>query len=229
MTSNTYRMSKEWNAEHGKADPENRLWWRFPYRRMEVEAIRDSMLAVSSRLNPKMYGPAMFPYIPPEALAGNSDPDKIWPAYDESEASRRTVYAFIKRSLVVPMIEVLDLCDTTKTSAKRAVTSVAPQALTLFNGRFVNEQAAHFARRLEREAGADPGRQIERAYSLALCRPPTAAEKETMLDFLASEAARLVEDSAKSPAPLDASTARNKALDQLCRVIFNLNEFVYPD
>jgi hypothetical protein len=229
MTSNTYRMSKEWNAEYGKIDPENRLSWRFPYRRLEVEAIRDSMLAVSGRLNPKMFGPAMFPFIPPEALAGNSDPDKIWPAYDEAEASRRTVYAFIKRSLVVPMIEVLDLCDTTKTSAKRAVTSVAPQALTLFNGRFVNEQAAHFARRLEREAGDDPARQIERAYQLALCRSPTAAEKQTMLDFLVTEAARLVEESAGSSAPLDAETATHKALDQLCRVVFNLSEFVYSD
>ncbi|MGE5192358.1 MAG: DUF1549 and DUF1553 domain-containing protein [Deltaproteobacteria bacterium] len=229
MTSNTYRMSKEWNAEYGKTDPENRLLWRFPYRRLEVEAIRDSMLAVSGRLNPKMYGPAMFPFIPPEALAGNSDPDKIWPAYDEAEASRRTVYAFIKRSLVVPMIEVLDLCDTTKSSAKRAVTSVAPQALTLFNGRFVNEQAGHFARRLEKEAGDDPGRQIERAYQLALCRPPTAAEKKTMLEFLAAEAAGLAEESAGSAAPQEAATARHKALDQLCRVIFNLNEFVYSD
>jgi hypothetical protein len=229
MTSNTYRMSKEWNAEYGKTDPENRLWWRFPYRRLEVEAIRDSMLAVSGRLNPKMYGPAMFPFIPPEALAGNSDPDKIWPAYDEAEASRRTVYAFIKRSLVVPMIEVLDLCDTTKSSARRAVTSVAPQALTLFNGRFVNEQAAHFARRLEREASDDPARQIERAYELALCRPPTAAEMSTALDFVATEAARLLEESAASPAPLADQKARHRALDQLCRVIFNLNEFVYPD
>jgi hypothetical protein len=229
LTSNTYRMSKEWNAAYGRADPENRLWWRFPYRRMEVEAIRDSMLAVSGRLNPKMYGPPMFPFIPQEALAGNSDPDKIWPAYDEAEASRRTVYAFIKRSLVVPMIEVLDLCDTTKSSAKRAVTSVAPQALTLFNGRFVNEQAAHFARRLEREAGDDRDRQIEQAYRLALCRPPTGAEKDTMREFLATEAVRLIEESVKSPAVLDAQTARQKAVDQLCRVIFNLNEFVYPD
>jgi Protein of unknown function (DUF1553) len=222
-------MNKEWNAAYGKADPENRLWWRFPYRRLEVEAIRDSMLAVSGRLNPKMYGPAMFPFIPQEALAGNSDPDKIWPAYDEAEASRRTVYAFIKRSLVVPMIEVLDLCDTTKSSAKRAVTSVAPQALTLFNGRFVNEQAAHFARRLEREAGDDRDRQIDRAYQLAFCRPATGAEKNTMREFLATEAARQIEEAAKSPAVLDSQTARQKALDQLCRVIFNLNEFVYPD
>jgi hypothetical protein len=229
LSSNTYRMSKEWNNEYGKVDPENRLWWRFPYRRLEVEAIRDSVLHVSGRLNAKMYGPAMYPFIPQEALAGNSDPDKIWPAYDEAEASRRTVYAFIKRSLVVPMIEVLDLCDTTKSSAKRAVTSVAPQALTLFNGRFVNEQAVHLARRLEKEAGDDVDHQIARAYLLALCREPTAVECQTMRDFVGAEAARLSAEAAAASTPLAPEAARHQALEQLCRVIFNLNEFVYPD
>jgi hypothetical protein len=229
LTSNTYKMSKQWHDEYGAADPENRLWWRFPYRRLEVEAIRDSMLLVSGKLSPKMFGPPMFPFIPKEAREGNSDPDKIWPAYDEAEASRRTVYAFIKRSLVVPMIEVLDLCDTTKSSARRAVTSVAPQALTLFNGQFVNEQAVHLAARLEREAGPDAGRQIEHAYRLALSREPTATERKTMLEFMATEAVRIVEESAGSELPVTAPVARMKALEQLCRVIFNLNEFVYPD
>src|SRR5207249_5941791 len=121
------------------------------------------------RLNHQMYGPSMYPEIPKEALEGHSDPDKTWKVFDERDASRRTVYAFLKRSMVVPMLEILDLCDTTRSSAKRTVTTVAPQALTLFNGDFVNRQAGYFARRLEREAGYDPEKQIERAYLLALC------------------------------------------------------------
>jgi mono/diheme cytochrome c family protein len=119
LTSNTYRMSKEWNAVYGAADPEDRLLWRMPYQRLEVEAIRDSALAASGQLNTKMYGPSMFPHIPPAAMEGSSDPDKIWKESDEREASRRTIYAFIKRSMVVPMLEVLDLCDSTRTAAKR--------------------------------------------------------------------------------------------------------------
>src|SRR5207244_1886566 len=119
VSSNTYRMSKRSNAQYAAEDPEDRLLWRVPYRRLEVEAIRDSMLAVSGQLNPKMYGPSMYPFVPKEALAGHSDPDKIWKPFDEREASRRTVYAFIKRSLVVPMLEVLDLCDTTRSSDRR--------------------------------------------------------------------------------------------------------------
>src|SRR5262249_38047180 len=229
LSSSTYRMSRETNAEYAAADPENLLWWRFPYHRLEVEAIRDSMLHVSGRLDRAMFGPAMFPFIPREALEGNSDPDLIWPAYNEPAASRRTVYTFIKRSLIVPMIEVLDLCDTTKSSARRAVTSVAPQALTLFNGQFANEQAGHFADRLEREAGDDVPAQIDRAWLLALCREPTALERRSMSAFLAAETARQIEDSAAAGSAIDRTGARHQALVQLCRVIFNLNEFVYSD
>jgi hypothetical protein len=229
LTSSTYRMSKEWNPEYGAKDPENRLWWRFPYRRLEVEAIRDSMLLVSGSLNRTMFGPAMFPFIPKEAQEGNSDPEKIWPAYDEITASRRTVYAFVKRSLVVPMLEVLDLCDTTKSSARRPVTSVAPQALTLFNGKFVNEQAERFAQRLEREAGNDLLRQIDRGWILALARLPRDAERNTMAEFVTAEAARITQESAGAVSPISPAEAKRRALVQLCRVIFNLNEFVYPD
>ena len=211
------------------ADPENLLLARFPYRRLEVEAIRDSMLAVSGRLNARVGGPSMYPEVPKEALAGSSDPDKIWKPFDEADASRRTVYAFLKRSFMVPMLEVLDVCDTTQSSDKRAVTSVAPQALTLFNGEFVNRQARHFADRLRREAGANPDAQIQLAWRLALARPPKPEELAAMQRFLAEEtASQLKEATAASKSISDAEAAR-AALTQMCRVLLNLNEFVYPD
>jgi hypothetical protein len=225
LTSNTYRLSKQWNSDYGEKDPEDRLLWRFPYRRLEAEAIRDSILAVSGQLNSQMCGPSMFPQVPQQALEGHSDPDKIWKSSNENESSRRTVYAFIKRSMVVPMLEVLDLCDTTRTSAKRSVTTVAPQALTLFNGEFVNRQAIHFARRLEREVGSDPEKQIELAYSLALCREPTQKEKTAMLDYLKREKENL----GKETSGHGSINAKQRALEQMCRVLFNLNEFVYSD
>ena len=206
LTSNTYRMSKQWNTEYSEKDPEDRLLWRVPFQRLEVEAIRDSALAVSGQLNTTMFGPSMYPHIPPAAMEGSSDPDKIWKESNEWEASRRTIYAFIKRSMVVPMLEVLDLCDSTRTTARRQNTSVATQALTLFNGDFVNRQAQHLADRLRRDAGPDPAKQIDLAYRLALARPPNPAETAAMLDFL-----------------------KRESLEQMCRVIFNLNEFAYVD
>ena len=210
-------------------DPENLLLSRFPYRRLEVEAIRDSMLAVSGRLNPRVGGPSMYPEVPKEAFAGSSDPDKIWKPFDEADASRRTVYAFLKRSFMVPMLEVLDVCDTTQSSDKRAVTSVAPQALTLFNGAFVNRQARHFADRLRREVGANLDAQIERAWQLALVRPPKTGELTAMRRFLAEETANQKKESTASGKPVSSEAAVHAALTQMCRVVLNLNEFVYPD
>jgi hypothetical protein len=229
LSSNTYRMSKRWNAAYGEKDPEDRLLWRFPYRRLEAEAIRDSMLAVSGQLDRRMYGPSMYPDVPKQALQGHSDPDKIWKPFDEKEASRRTVYAFIKRSMIVPMLEALDLCDTTRTSAKRSVTTVAPQALTLLNGDFINRQAGHFARRLEQEAGPHLENQIEPAYLLALCRRPTEREKAAMIRFLKQEADHVMKEERGEDGTIAQKKADEKALEQMCRVIFNLNEFVYPD
>ena len=124
------------------------------------------------------------------------------------------MYAFVKRTLLVPMLETLDFCDTTQSTDKRSITSVAPQALTLFNGDFVNRQAEHFAARLEREAGGDFDQQIDLAYALALARSPTPAEVDAQQRFFKSEAGMIGE---------------RAALVQICRVILNLNEFVYPN
>ena len=195
-------------------DPENALLWHFPYRRLDVEAIRDSMLAVSGNLNRTMHGPAVHLPIPAAAVEAHTDKQSAWKASNEPDIDRRTIYAYIKRTLLVPMLETLDFCDTTNSTDKRAITSVAPQALTLYNGQFVNRQADHFAQRLAQEAGADPARQIELAYRLALARPPTEREMAAMEAFLNQEAA---------------ATDRERALVQLCRVILNLNEFVYPN
>jgi Protein of unknown function (DUF1553)/Protein of unknown function (DUF1549) len=210
LTSNTYRMSKQWNATYAAQDPQDRLLWRVPYGRLDVEAIRDSMLAVSGQLNRQMYGPSMYPEVPREALASHSDPDKIWRPFVEKEASRRTVYAFLKRSMIVPLLETLDLCDTARSTARRVVTTVAPQALTLFNGDFANRQARHLADRLRQEAGPDPARQMELAFRLALCRPPSRTEAAALVQFLQGQSG-------------------DAGLEQMCRVIFNLNEFAYSD
>jgi len=227
MTSNTWQMSRETRAEYAGIDPENRLFWRMPYRRLEVEAIRDSMLFVSGKLNRKMYGNPMHPFIPRDALLNHADKTSIWPKFNEESASRRTVYAFVKRSLIVPMLEVLDLCDTTQTSPQRNVTTVPTQALTLYNGNFAMRQAGHLANRLIGEAGDDADKQITLAWRLALSRPPSPAERDAALKFLADQFAELKAETKNEK--IAENELKKKALTQLARVIFNLNEFVYVD
>jgi hypothetical protein len=211
LASNTYQQATsiaDSNADNRQLqDPENRLLWHQNLQRLDVEAIRDSVLAVSGQLNRSMYGPSVLPPMPKEVLDANSDPKTVWKASAERDACRRTVYVHTKRSLMLPLLDTLDFCDTTRSAAKRNVTTVSPQALMLFNGEFVNEQAKYFAQRLRKEAGPDAASRVDLAYRLALCRPPSAAERERMQAFLRS----------------------GGALDEMCRVILNLNEFVYRE
>ncbi len=127
------------------------------------------------------------------------------------------------------MLEVMDLADTVNSCPQRQITTVAPQALSLFNGEFVNEQAAHFAERLFQEVGPNPEAQIELAWQLALCRKPATQEIAEIIRFHQTETQRLRADSKKDKKSLADSEARKMALQQVCRVILNLNEFVYPE
>jgi hypothetical protein len=157
-----------------------------------------------------MYGRAVFLPIPAAAIEAHTDKQAAWKADAEPHIDRRTVYAYVKRTLLVPMLETLDFCDTTQPTERRAITSVAPQALTLFNGDFANRQAERFAERLRREAGDDRTAQITLAFRVALAREPTSQELKTLQKFLDDD-----------PSP--------KQLVQMCRVILNMNEFVYPN
>ena len=229
LTSRTWQASRTASPSAEQLDPENRLWSHLPLKRLEVEAIRDSMLAVSGQLNPQHFGPPMFPAIPAQALEANTDKESIWKASDELDQNRRTLYTFIKRGLVVPMLEVLDLCDTVQSSSRRQTTTVAPQALTLFNGDLTRRLAQAFAERLRREAGESAAAQIEWAYRLALARRPRPEEKAALLRFLVAEtAAGRAENAGQTPDP-GRDSPEIRALQQCVRAVLNLNEFVYPD
>ncbi|MCH2401395.1 MAG: PSD1 and planctomycete cytochrome C domain-containing protein [Pirellulales bacterium] len=241
MTSSTYQMGTTWNATYAERDVDNLRLWHFPYHRLEMEVIRDSMLAVSGQLNLEMHGPSMFPKVPADATRSGYNPGNVWKPFDERDASRRTIYAYLKRTFIPPMFDVLDFCDTARSVERRSVSTVAPQALTLLNGEFVNRQAYHFAQRLIREAGPTPEKQITYAYQLALGRPPEQEELEATLDYLRTETQNFLDGDQGTlrhesgvnhngpPEPRAAHIGRHWSLRQMCRVLFNLNEFVYTD
>jgi hypothetical protein len=229
VLSNTYQMSNTFQAEAAKIDPKNALLWRWPQTRLQAEAVRDSMLAVSGQLNPQRGGPSVYPKLPKAVLAGQSRPGEGWGKSPPEQVNRRSIYIFVKRSLAVPELDLLDAPDTTSSCEQRPVSTTAPQALTFLNGEFANEQARHFAARLEREAGNDPKAQVTRAYELALCRPPTEQELQVSVVFLEKQQRQIEADTKKpsgGPKPAEGNS-RRKALEAFCLVILNTNEFMY--
>jgi hypothetical protein len=225
VTSNTYKMTSAYDARTAKLDEEGKLFWRFPERRLEAEAVRDSILAVSGQLNLAGGGPSVYPTLPRAVLEGQSVPGQNWGKSDEKESSRRSIYIFVKRSLAVPELDVLDAPDTTSSCERRQVSTVAPQALTFLNGDFIRQQARYFAARLLKEVGADPSAQIQRAFELALCRPAKPEEVRDGLAFLVAQEKQIAADAevVKKPAP----DAKRRAMEAFCLVMLNTNEFVY--
>ena len=226
LKSNTFRRSTVWNPAAGKLDPENTLLWRWQPRRLEAEVVRDSMLAVSGTLNPAMYGPSMYPKLPESVLAGQSQPGLNWKESEPQEVVRRSIYVFVKRSLAVPELELLDAPDTTSSCEQRPVSTTGPQALTFLNGDFAHGQARRFADRLEREMAERPRDQVRRAFELALARPPTPAELSASLGFLTSQQQQIEVDLRLGGE--EVNQTRLKALRSFCLTLLNANEFFYP-
>src|SRR5262249_33327757 len=151
-----------------------------------------------------------------EVLAGQSVPGSGWGNSPPEEASRRSVYVHVKRSLLVPILSQHDMADTDSSCAMRFTTTVPTQALGMVNGEFTNEQAEKLAERLEREAQNDLPKQITRGIRLTTSRMPAKDEIDRDAAFV-----RKLQD--------DSALTGHKALTQYCLLLLNANEFVYLD
>ena len=215
LTSSVYRMSSAGRKDALAADPANHLFWRQPMRRLAAEEVRDSFLQVSGQLNEQMGGESIYPPIPRDVLAGQSVPGSGWNTSSPDQANRRSVYVHLKRSLQVPILGQFDQADTDTSCPVRYTTTVPAQALGLLNGAFSNDQAAHLARRLEKERPSDPRAQAERAIRLTTGRTPSSTELDADVAYLKSVMA-----SGASP---------SEALRQYCLLALNTSEFIYLD
>ncbi|MEJ7665581.1 MAG: DUF1553 domain-containing protein [Hymenobacter sp.] len=170
LTSNTYRQSTSHpkSAKYAETDGQNQLLWRMNWIRLESEVVRDSMLALSGRLNPQAGGPGMFFGVSDEIAQGFQM--FKWYASDEEQQRRRSIYAFQRRSLMMPMLEVFDTANMSESCSRRSVTTVAPQALTLLNGSLTATESKQFAQRVLDIAGNDQEAQIDKAFTLMLAR-----------------------------------------------------------
>ncbi|MCX7429681.1 MAG: PSD1 and planctomycete cytochrome C domain-containing protein [Planctomycetia bacterium] len=209
VSSATYGQSGAANTAGLGADAESRLLWRFPPRRLEAETIRDTMLAVSGRLNPEMGGRGFSLFNSRGGLSGFLPIESF-----DASGRRRMIYAHKVRMELDDVFGAFDCPDAGQSQPRRRQSTTPIQALNLFNSPFTIEESREFAARVEADVAAisaanppadSPGRRrIDRAFELAFSRPPDAVEAA------AAEA-----------------VVREHGLAALCRVIFNSNEFLF--
>ena len=226
MTSAVYLQGTTFDPSSAAVDPDNRLLWRRRPMRLEAEILRDSMLAVSGMLNPRMFGPAVKAPIAPEAIQARNMKDP-YPKdlVDTPSTHRRSLYLFHKRVVQNPMLQAFDGPDAQASCGRRDITTVAPQALALLNDSFVRARAVDFATRVRGEAGAKPENQIHLAWQLALGREPTLPELDLGTSFLETRIRQRTARIQDHPA----ADSHELALADFCQAIFALNEFIYVD
>jgi len=202
VTSEAYRRASQDDPANARIDANNTLLWRANRRRLTAEEYRDSLLAVSGVLRASDPGGPSFQDFVIEKP--QHSPHYEYGLYDVLDPStyRRSIYRFIVRSQPQPFLTVLDCADPSQSVAQRDESTTALQALAQWNNRLVEAMARKFADRI----GKTPGAPVETACQLALGRPPTAEEHAALEEHL-----------------------KQHGSASLCRVVFNLNAFVYLD
>lgn len=243
MSSAAYRQSSAAaNAAAMAADPDNRLLWRFPIRRLEAETLRDSLLAVTGKLNDKRGGPPVPVRFTEEGVVvlGIDTTDTAGRPTGKhvplnGEEFRRSIYVQARRSMPFEMFAAFDAPAMTDAMCEvRPVTTVSPQSLLLMNNLYMREFAGHFAARLRRECGSDIAAQVRRAWQLASGGGPSMADELAAVEFIQAQ----TEHYRQSPAKLETATdppAKENAPPELlglaafCHAMLSANSFLYVD
>ena len=193
MLSTAYRQSSLRNSSQETVDPDNRLLGHFPLRRLQAEEVRDSVLAISGKLNDKFGGkpvPVMQDEIGQFILGidninGNGVPDKMLPL--NGEEFRRSVYVQVRRSRPLTVMEPFDLPVLDPNCPQRNSSTVSPQSLLLMNSEFVQEHSRNLTDRLISQAGPDVRSQVVLAWRLAFANDPTELELADAVAFVTAQ------------------------------------------
>jgi hypothetical protein len=211
LKSGVYQQESKLREEAFEVNPDNRLLWRFPLRRLDAEALRDAMLAVSGELDAKRGGP----FVPTHRTEDGSV------VVDEKAegAHRRSVYLQQRRTQVLTMLELFDAPSMVTSCGKRTTSTVPLQSLALLNSDFARARATALASRLEKEAGAEEAKRIDLAFRLACGRGPNGDETDACQRFLAAQ--KLVYANEKD--------MEHRVWTDLCQMIMASNAFLYVE
>ncbi|MGZ0165111.1 MAG: DUF1553 domain-containing protein [Planctomycetales bacterium] len=199
LNSDTWRQSTTHakHEEYSQTDSSNRLLWRADRRRLDAEALRDSFLASAGQLDLRLGGASFRPKISPEALEGLSRKASAWTESSAEEQKRRSIYIYMKRHLLPPLMTTFDLCDTTLPNAKRDVTTVAPQALALLNNSFSHDQSTALAGRIA-ALTKSPVEQADLVWRFALSREATSLELSLAASHMKKQSAEFKKEHSTS-------------------------------
>ena len=197
MTSAVYMQSAQFDEADSRADPENSWCWRRQPRRLEAEIIRDSMLAISGELDRSMFG------------SGTLD----------QGMKRRSIYFMIKRSKLIPMMQIFDFPEPLVSVGNRPSTTIAPQALLFMNNPHVRGYACSLAQQLAPAADKSLAEAASQGYKVAVSREPTQVEINDTVAYLRHQIESYTTTGQPNP--------RHLALTDFCQVLMSLNEFIY--
>ena len=215
MLSRTYQMSSTYDAANAAIDRENRFQWRASVRRLEAEAIRDTILEVSGILD-KATGGSLLHVLNREFLFDHTSKDET--NYD---SLRRSVYLPVIRNHLYDVFQLFDYADASVMNSNRPTTTVAPQALFMMNSELIHTATDAFASRVvNSQCESDDGR-FALAYMLAFGRPPTGPELARDREYLAM----FKRESAKTSTIEDSPS--HMAWRLMCQALLASNEFIY--
>jgi len=215
LLSAAYRQSTRLTPEALTIDPADRLLWGYPPHRLESEAIRDSIIAVSGVLDDAVGGPpAEYKTLPNGQVILSEESDEA-----SAGSHRRTIYYRHRRSEPVTFLQTFDQPAAEPNCLRRATSAVVSQTLAMLNGEFSIRMSQQLAKRVRSAAGDDPAAQIDQAFRLTVCRLPSAAESKRAADFLQTQTAALQQSG-------DAAAA-DHALADFCQVLLASSEFIY--
>jgi mono/diheme cytochrome c family protein len=242
VTSAAYRQGTV-NAAAQKKDPDNRLLGRFRLRRLDAESLRDSLLAVSGRLDATRFGPPVPIAVNAQGqfVVGRQKRDGNGDAVGVETGGtadfRRSVYVTVRRTMPVGVLETFDAPVVNPNCEARPVSTAAPQSLMFLNDGFVLDRALDLAQRLRREAPGDERAQLARLWRLLFLQSPTSADVDRSRRFLqelqaslpSSDSNPLAKASVPSTPETAAVTPEERALAALCQVLMGSNRFLYLD
>jgi hypothetical protein len=206
-------------ADRLRLDPDNALYSRMPLRRLDAEELYDTLLLAAGRLDETRYGPPDAVDVRADGLATPQGTARGW---------RRSVYVRQQRKGLPSLLETFDLPQMNPNCLERRNANVPTQALHLMNDARVEDLAAQLGRRVRREAGPEPARQVECVYLFALGRPPVGPEMAVAVEGLARLTERWARHLKRSPKP-DPDGAAGRALATFCHTVLNSAAFLYID